>query len=253
MEVKQGQTLYLRLLPEMTQHTATVVRSDEETIQVRPLGSDRPVFLPGQYVVLSDGDLYCYTEVTEAAREMVVLKRLWEEKREYFRVDDRLPLICRRVDKSSIQRACLFTGYQDDTLDGDMPEDPTQKGLWKVLVAINAKLGLILDKLAVENEGLTRAEVREVNISASGLKFPTAERLVAGDRVELKMLLPTAPPTGVLCYGTVVRVNESASGEAVVSVSFIDPGEDITEKIVQYSLNRQREIIRQQRKAAKGN
>jgi hypothetical protein len=253
MEVRQGQTVYMRLLPEMTQHTGAVVRSDEETIQVRPLGSDRPLFSAGQYVVITDGDLYCYTEVTEAARETVVLKRLWEEKREYFRVDDRMPLTCRKVDKSAVQKACLFTGYQDEALDADMPEDPAQKGLWKVLVAINAKLGLILDKLTIENEGLTRAEVREVNISASGIKVPSTERLVAGDKVELKMLLPTSPPTGVLCYGTVVRVSESGSGEAVVSVSFIDPGEEITEKIVQYTLNRQREIIRQQRKAAKGN
>jgi hypothetical protein len=237
----------------MTQHLGTIVNADDDVIRVRPLGSDRPVFSSGQYVVLTDGEHYCYTEVTEVEREVIALRRLWEEKREYFRVDDRMAFTCRKVDKSAAQRAALFTGHQDEAFDAEMPEDPAQKGLWRILVAINTKLALILDKLTLENEGLMKAEVREVNISASGMKFATTERLVAGDKVELKMLLPMAVPIGLLCYATVVRVAESAAGESMVSVCFIDPGEEITEKIVQYTLNRQREIIREQRKAAKGN
>jgi c-di-GMP-binding flagellar brake protein YcgR len=68
-----------------------------------------------------------------------------------------------------------------------------------------------------------------------------------GDKLEIKMLLPTGPPIGIITYGNVVRANEIGNDQYEVSLHFSDMDEEVREEIIRYAINRQREIIRKER------
>jgi c-di-GMP-binding flagellar brake protein YcgR len=61
------------------------------------------------------------------------------------------------------------------------------------------------------------------------------------------MLLPANPPVGILTHGKVVKMQETGNGEYDVGLSFVDIDEEVRDAIIQYTLKRQREIIRKQR------
>jgi len=61
------------------------------------------------------------------------------------------------------------------------------------------------------------------------------------------MLLPSYPPVGVLVIGRVVRIDDLAAGFDI-SLHFIDLTDEVREVIIQYTLKRQREILRRQRR-----
>ena len=61
------------------------------------------------------------------------------------------------------------------------------------------------------------------------------------------MLLPTYPPVGVTTHGKVVRVNQTGDGEYEIALHFSEMDEEVKDEIIQYALQRQREIIRKQK------
>jgi c-di-GMP-binding flagellar brake protein YcgR len=61
------------------------------------------------------------------------------------------------------------------------------------------------------------------------------------------MLLPARPPLGVIVYGTVIRADDAGNGETEIALHFNEMSEELRNEIIQYSLMRQREIIRSSR------
>jgi c-di-GMP-binding flagellar brake protein YcgR len=116
-----------------------------------------------------------------------------------------------------------------------------------MLVEINTKLGLILNKLNLDSEGLTKAEPRQVSLSSSGVKFTTGEMFGLDDLMEVKLLLPLNPPVWIAVYGKVVRVEIIGNEQYDVALRFSDLDDEVCEAINQYTLKRQREIIRKQK------
>lgn len=170
------------------------------------------------------------------------------EHREYFRIDDVIKIDSKKVDKDpGLKKSKLVAGVEVNEASMVLPDEAVHPHLWQMLVDINQKLGLILDKLNIEGEGLTEAEEQKVNISATGIRFIVKERVAPGDAVEIKMLLPSRPPVGVVTYGRVIRVDKGAEGEYCVAVNFEELEEDVREEIIQYTINRQREVIRAQK------
>jgi c-di-GMP-binding flagellar brake protein YcgR len=112
-------------------------------------------------------------------------------------------------------------------------------------------MNLILERLSLQGEGFLQAEEKKVNLSATGLSVTTGEKAEVGDNIEIKMLLPEYPPLGILAHGKVVRVEDKGNGEYELGLHFIDMDEDIRDEIIQYTLKRQREIIRTQRQQGK--
>jgi hypothetical protein len=224
-----------------------VLESEEEHIVIESRGH-LPALEEGQLIVISRDDRDYYAEMISADGLTLRAKELWSEKRGYFRVDDVFPVVSRKAGQDPLPlKSRVFPGYSAEAPESSVPLDAVSPQLWRMLVDINTKLTLILQHLHLENEGLVRAEQRAVNISASGLRFTVNEAVEIGEVIEVKMLLPTSPPVGILTYGTVVRVNGLDGGQYEIGLHFSEMDDDVRDEIIQYTLKRQREVIRKRR------
>jgi c-di-GMP-binding flagellar brake protein YcgR len=255
MALRSGEKITYCLIPGMQRYYANVQTIDTDTI-VLLLSEDSPATLTrGQYVMIPDTneDVDYYNEIVNREGNALRLKRVWTGKRGYFRVDDVFPVIYRKVTSDAAwSESRIYPGYGEEISDLDTADETVSPRLWKMLSDINAKLGLILERLNIESEGLTKAERIAVNISASGIRFAVKDDIEMGDLIEVKMLLPTNPAVGIVAIGKVVRVEKSVSGAAIVSMHFIDLTEEVRDTIIQYTLKRQRDIVRRYREQDQG-
>lgn len=164
-------------------------------------------------------------------------------------MDDFLPVTLKKVSGDcSCMKARIISGFRSgsdaSTAYDDMLQDSVNPKIWKMLVEINTKLNLILDQFCLEREGLNKVERQVVSLSASGLRTKASERFEIGDFVEIGIYLPTNVPLWIAVYGKVMRNKEISPNEYEVAVRFCEMDEEIRDKIFQYTLKRQREIIR---------
>jgi hypothetical protein len=247
MGLKSGEDIYYRTMSSLERHVATVVSITDEDILLRvhpglPTGISK-----GQRIVISCKDLDCHTEVIGIEGNILTFKRIWSGKREYFRADDFLPVLATKaMYDPSCRKSKVFLGYNMEITDMEAPDETINPRLWKMLVEINTKLGLILERLQLESEGFTKGENKQVNISESGMRFIMNERVEAGDVLEIKLLLSSSPPLGILTYGNVVRVNNIGDGKYEVALHFSDMDDEVREEISKHILKRQRGIIKKQ-------
>lgn len=250
--IHEGEKIEFRLLPDSKRYHATVLSSDDNGISFQ--SKALPVEMSkGRSIVITirSGNQFneYYAEVSEIKGDIITARWLWEKSRQYFRVDDAFPVDLRKVENIPIKRSRVFLGYPAEREDAEVeaPDETISPKLWKLLTDINTKLSLILEKLQFDDEGFVKAEVRHVNVSASGIKFRIDEKVDVGDTVEIKMLLPTCPPTGIITYGSVVRSKDLGNNQYEVALHFTDIEDEVRDEIIQYTLKRQRELIRRQR------
>lgn len=244
-----GDTVYYRLLSETARVAAELMSVSESEVLLHAAEEPKKAVRQGAYLVISTTDGDIYTEVAEVTGKVLRLRRIWGEKREYFRVDDVFPVQCSKVAPDQVRRrAQVFSGYGETLPEElELPEQADNPALWKMLADINTKLSLILQHLQLEKEGCVKAEHRPVNLSASGIRFVINEPVSLGDAVEMKLLLPTQPPVGVLTHGEIVRVRNLGQHGYEVGVHFSDMDDEVRDEIIQYALKRQRDLIRSQR------
>jgi len=247
MSLGSGEKVYYKTFPEVVQRQATVVSAEGETI-VLDLAPGHGVEA-GQKLVISSGSRQYFAEVVEAGREAVTLRQNFANSREYFRVEDVVPIIVRKVGAGEAVRPSRAFPFHDSGLldTGEGPGEDVNPRLWKMLVNIHSMLGMVLERLDLESEGFLHAEKKQVNMSATGMAFRAKERYAPGDILEVKMLLPAHPPFGVLVCGTVVRAEDAGDGETEIALRFNGIDEELRDEIIQYTLVRQREIIRKSR------
>lgn len=174
------------------------------------------------------------------------------ERRETFRVEDVLLLLCRRLPPDvPLPRARILPGFSEDYSPGGALEEPPDESvnphLWRMMLQIHDRLGLILQKLNLEAEGLTKAEPATVSLGTGGVKFTTGERWGSGDPVEVKLLLPLEPSLWIAVYGKVLRTENLGDGQLTVAVQFSEMDEAMQDTINRYTLKRQREVIRKRK------
>lgn len=252
--IHNGERIEFRVLPDARRYQAVVLHCDDERISFQT--REIPVEISkGRSIVItikSGNQLNdYYIEVSEIKGDIITAKWLWEKSRQYFRVDDAFPVDLRKIeDTIPVKRSRVFLGYPAEREEAEVeaPDETISPRLWKLLTDINTKLSLILEKLQFDEEGFINAEVRHVNVSASGIKFRIDEKVEVGDTVEIKMLLPTCPPTGIITYGSVVKSRDLGDGQYEVALHFTDIEDEVRDEIIQYTLKRQRELIRKQRK-----
>ena len=178
-----------------------------------------------------------------------------EERRECFRVDDVLSTVCRKIDPHQLHLGSrILPGFVEDYILPDGEEESPDEGvnphLWKMLLQIQNRLGLILHRMNLEDEGVTKAQPVEISLSTGGAKFTTQDPYEAGDLLEVKILLPLDTPQWVVVYGEVVRSgNPGEEKKGEVAVRFVDMDEQVMEAIGRYCLKRQRGIIRKRRES----
>ena len=168
------------------------------------------------------------------------------DRREYFRVHDVFPVIVRKISHDVVPvRSQAFPALSNIEFDEDFTDESIHPKLWELLLHINCKLSLILEKLSIESDGLTEEKNMPVTLSEVSLDFRTSEKYELQDKVEIKMLLPSVPPARLLVYGEVVRVDEPIQGTYKVVTRFVATDQTVRSFLSKYILKRQREIIAQ--------
>ena len=247
MNLAPGEKVFFKALPEVVNQRGTVISADDETIV---LGVEAGQGIAaGKHLMISWEEQQCFAEVVGRGEGVLTLRQIWSNSREYFRVDDVVPMVVRKVDENerlTVSRSIPF--FDAGVLESESPDVDVNPKLWQMLVNIRTMLGMVLERLDLESAGFLRSEKKRVNMSATGLRFQTRERYAVGDKLEIKMLLPARPPFGVLVYGNIIRVDEMDGGENDIALRFFDISDDLRDEIIQYSLMRQREIIRTSRK-----
>ncbi|HVN70761.1 MAG TPA: PilZ domain-containing protein [Desulfomonilia bacterium] len=118
------------------------------------------------------------------------------------------------------------------------------QGLWEV----NRKLDLLIHMFLAEDfRSLMNSSPKDVNISASGLRFISSQAFDMGDLIEIRIILPMAPLLFVRLVGEVIRQKALTSTRAkryAVSVKFLQLDNDTREDIIRFLFRRQREVLR---------
>lgn len=241
---KIGEEIYFFSVSDNIRHKADILNVGSNNITIK---TNRPFNLKtGQVIVLitEEGDLY--TEILEVKDQNIILKYLRSERREYFRIDDFIPVIFKKVDNNCLCRSPrLISGYgYEREINLDTQDESINPALWNLLISINRKLEFLIERLALESEGLTKIDYQNVNLSASGIRFISNEKFNKGDGVEVKMLLPTHPPTGIIAYGCVVRAEDREDGRYNVALKFSNMNDDVRDEVIRYTINRQREMLK---------
>jgi hypothetical protein len=247
MQLNTGEKVYYKTMPEVLRHEATVVAAEGQTI-VLGMESEHDISTGQQLMLSSNGNQY-FAEVVDRDRATVTLRQTWVNSRSYFRVEDVVPFLARKVEES--ERLCVSRSfsYYDIALPGSVetPGPDVNPQVWQMLANIHTMLGMILERLDMGTDGFLKAERKQVNMSATGMRFLTRDRYEVGDILEIKMLLPARPPLGVVVYGDVIRADDTGNGEIEIALHFSEMSDELRNEIVQYSLMRQREIIRKSR------
>jgi len=120
-------------------------------------------------------------------------------------------------------------------------ENDSQPSMTQLLLHINTKLDSILDFHRItRRQDATR--VKEVSLSASGIKLVSHETLAVGDLVEVHMLLTTDQPCWVVVGGSVARATPLPGGEGCqVAIQFTATNAAIEDAIATYALKKQKE------------
>ncbi|MBI5849290.1 MAG: PilZ domain-containing protein [Nitrospirae bacterium] len=252
MDLNVGEQIFFRIAKDGFRYSGSIVSVNNAGVVIRANDEVTCDVRKGDQLIISAPESDFYTEVMTRDKTMFSVKRLWCDRREFFRIDDVFPVDCRKVtDAGAPKKPKLVAGFGSETGTLELPEDAVHPKLWNMLVDINTKLGIILERLDLHREGFAQIENRRVNLSATGLKVITPEKAEVGDNVEIKMLLPTYPPIGILAFGRVVRAVKADNDEFELALHFDEMDEDIRDEIIQYTLKRQRELIRSQRQKEK--
>lgn len=187
-----------------------------------------------------------------------------EERRSYFRVNDVISVavvdhICPDNEKTgeflwhlSSSRAFSLLDVSNsayDDVEDSLPDSAENKKLYSMITEIKTKLDFIINHLMLEKEGISQAEKKFVNISASGIRFVMDHSANVGDIMEIKLLLPTYPPVAVFAYGEVKRVRGLDDNKFEVALEYLNMGDSVRDEIIQYTLSNQRETIRKTKEA----
>ncbi len=117
-----------------------------------------------------------------------------------------------------------------------------------IIWEINRKLDLLIHMyLAEDFMALMKAPPKDVNISASGIRFITSESFAVGDLLEIGLILPVAPLLFLRLVGDVLRIKPVTSYETeryAVAVRFLKVDPDTKEDIIKYLFRRQRGMLR---------
>jgi len=226
----------------VTGREGRIVSADGETLVLRMEPGHGVV--PGQHMVLSGGGgASDFAEVASVEGDLVTVRRVWSNSREYFRVDDTIPMAVRRASPRTSGEGAgegKERGHGGGTSACAPPEAPS---LAWTLAHMAATLELILERLGMTGAVLPSPGGRRVNLSASGMRLRLEEPYEPGERLEATLFLPTAPPVSLTVSGEVVRCTSAPEGGYEVALRFCDLDEAVRERLIRYTLERQREAL----------
>lgn len=182
-------------------------------------------------------------------------------RREYFRVDNEIYLTVERIaaDQLETEGLRLLQGSERERL---LNRINLGRASWRPMLRQiaqrNAEVGDYLDHLEEQLELITRylndqqnmpddLEKSDVNLSAAGIRFHTAECFDAGESLKLTLVLSSCPRC-IHAIGEVVRCEQIRSrGLNAVSVQYTHLQDPDRESLIQHVMGVERESIRQDR------
>ncbi|HHO75851.1 MAG TPA: PilZ domain-containing protein [Deltaproteobacteria bacterium] len=224
---------------------------------------------PGGMVKISDGQDSVLARVVENTSGVIKMciecyASPGNERRQDVRIYDKIyfnaGFICNKQDKpgvlpSAIEKIRSNKLIIDSFLKGkygypgadEMPytrESPHNQAMWE----INRKLDLLIHMyLAQDFKNLMSSSPRDVNISASGIRFITANSFEMGDLIEISLILPMVPLLFIRLVGDVIRLKKVTSYDAqryAAAVRFVQMDAETKDDIIKYLFRRQRELLR---------
>ncbi|MFO0775936.1 MAG: PilZ domain-containing protein [Nitrospiraceae bacterium] len=180
------------------------------------------------------------------------------DRREWLRIDDRLPLEYRLfgagapegngapVTPEHVASLQEFLSQPAHEVAGTLKPDDPQAALIPWMLKMDWALGVVLGTLArMAPEGMTIPRMTDVNISATGISFPSHQHYEPQTKLEIRMILPPFVPLNTAAE--VVRTTDAGnhpSGPYVVAVSFVDMRSDDQDCLIRHILQLQAERLR---------
>ncbi len=261
MELKEGVKIFLKPEDSDIRYSGEVLTVEPDGVTLELPSAIRDIRKNATVVIIMERPDY-YNEwqatITEIKGRTLKLKWQWQDRREFFRIDDIIPIGAKKIshEKKGPSRITfgepqllpppyllLDKGIMEIPETGQ-PQHGLEPAIWRLLFEINKKLDMLLEEKGFSSEEEIRPQ--PVNISAGGIRFLTDEKVSKGDLMEIRMHLCSCPPLKIITYGEVVRVIEK-NNKYEVAVSFKNSEEEVREAILRYTLQKQRELLKKQR------
>ncbi len=185
------------------------------------------------------------------------------EKREFFRIDDKLAIEYRVIDKEEFARLRNIIRCDSSRMNGASMEmhftgDSLSRTPGKehelfitYLKTIDKKLDMIINLLDGKKKGAAYNSLfTNVNISGSGIKFISDMPLEDGDLIELKIEIPFMTSPKIMTVGQIVRsvrLTSPAPGNCETAVKFLVINDHDRDLIISYMFAKEREELHKKR------
>jgi hypothetical protein len=187
------------------------------------------------------------------------------DKREFFRIDDRLPIEFRQIDREEFSRlensmrynpTCKADTLMEMRFLGDVMSRTRgeENDLYAYLKVIDKKLDIIMNLLGHQkSDGSYKTLYTKVNLSGAGLKFISDVPFTDGELLELKIGLPLSsfPKIATLCQITrSLKCAETDKEEWEVAVKFLVINDHDRDFMISYIFAKEREMLAKKRESS---
>lgn len=187
-----------------------------------------------------------------------------EDRRQFFRIDDEVSLFYKQVEE---QKAIAASQVTDDVLSNcslvtalDVLDQESRIILYRLekhqpeiaeyLKIIDSKISLVAQAVMRQGHDFSEGNIRNANISASGLAFECDETMQEGEFLEIKLLL-TSCLAVIVIYGKVIHCKENTLANAAmpyqIGIEYINLKEQDREVLIKHVVKRQMQQIREQK------
>jgi len=246
MRLSKNDTVTWRLLDDHMSYIGTV---DHESSNSLVVISENPVRETdtNSFAVISTKDGCICAKVEEISDARISFTKLHGDRRSRIRVDDMLSVSVRKASPAGP----YFSGSIPlDRMGLQFPEFPVfaqpDDPITRALSVINRKLDFLLSHVAFQGEGIFPGIPRRTNLSASGIRIDLHFHTDPDDILEVKIMLPLSAPVLITVYGSAVRVREKVESYLTVyetAINFLKMSDEVRDMIIEYTIQRQREII----------
>ncbi len=178
-----------------------------------------------------------------------------DDRREYFRITDRLLVEVREIGYEeslalgkSLQQSDFMPDSESDTSSRSFRSPSFERNeLYEFLEVLDRKLNIILELLLKKDERFYN-EYTDVNISGAGLKYLSEKEVPEGAYVDLRIVLPFFPNPRIAAVGMVVRSSLTSAEEGKdaweTAIKFIAISERHRDVLINYIFAKEREQLR---------
>jgi hypothetical protein len=172
------------------------------------------------------------------------------ERREFFRVRDRLYIEFRQVDpeeslvleKNLQESNAMSDALRNVGLSSSNTAAFRKDDIYAYLEMVDRKLNMVIDLLSGKDQ-LFHGLYVDVVVSGSGLKYVSDRKLDAGVLVEFRLALPFFPKSRIAALGKVVRCEKrdvKGNDAWETSVSFVAINEKDRDVLIRYVFSKER-------------